>query len=160
MFRMHEARSSYTFLVRCSLRVKVKVKLKVKCILTSHEGPVGEQRYSSTLSLAFALDSTCRRVGLIWCTCHSGATFQVLATVLIPNLVRWHMMPFRLVLICLDTEDGGSSLLHIVTAYQSTQRNIQVDFNHYCNVVFPRPVEFSHQTVSLNTLLVHFFFLY
>jgi len=66
-------------------------------------------------------------------------------------------MPFRLVLVCLDTEDGGNSLLHIVTAYQSTQRNIQVDFNHYCNVVFLRPVEFSYQTVSLNTPLLLFF---
>ena len=134
MFRMHEESSSYTFLVLCSLRVKLKVKYS----LTGHEGPVGEQTYSSTLSLALALDGTCRGVGLIWCTCHSSATFQVLAAVLIPNLVCWHMIPFRSVLVCLDTEDGGSSLLHIiVTAYLSTQRNIQVDFNHYCNVVFP-----------------------
>jgi len=78
--------------------------------------------------------------------------------VLITNLVFWHTVPCGLVLLSLDTDDGGSNLLQIVTVYQSIRRNIQEDFNHYCNVVFPCPVELSHPTVSLNTPLVRVFF--
>jgi hypothetical protein len=68
------------------------------------------------------------------------------AVVLIQNLVFGDMMPCRFVLVCLDNDDGGSNLPRTVTVYQSIRRNIQEDFNHYCNV-FPRPVKFSPNSV-------------